>query len=146
MKCICAFFQRLFGGKKAETSGLPVPARDMHVAAPIPPMPSWEEIVEMMQNQPPRFRDKVTRVLYSADKTERFVILKSKKGHYTVRYEIVSAADEEEWEYIYTHNQLPGWWEESQQHWGVYATESAALADIQASYEYKTRFVQEDLL
>ncbi len=59
------FFDRLFK-RKSKVS--------------IPPMPSWETIVEIMYDKHlDVFSDEVVKVIYSKDSSMRFVVLKNKK-------------------------------------------------------------------
>ena len=79
----------------------------------IPPMPSWETIVEMMYDkQLDSFVDEVIEAVYSIDKSKRYVILKNKKGFFTYQLEIIYQYDANEWMYICSQdNALPAMWE-----------------------------------
>lgn len=81
----------------------------------IPPMPSWEDIVKIMYNkQLDSYFDEVVRVVYTKDKSMRYVILKDKKGYFTYQLETIYQFDEEEWKYTYIDsNTLPAMWESS---------------------------------
>ncbi len=79
-------------------------------------MMPWEEIVEFMYNKGLSFTEdqSVIKVIYSKDKTKRFVVLKSNKGFYTYRYENLFKFDEDEWKYICnTEDAEPAYWGES---------------------------------
>ena len=46
----------------------------------IPPMPSWETVVEMMYDKHlDAFSDEVVKVIYSKDRSMRYVVLKDEK-------------------------------------------------------------------
>lgn len=92
------FFKRLF---QKETS------------KPVPPMPPWETIVEIMYDKHlDAFCDEVVEVIYSKDKTMRFVVLKNENGLFTYQLEAIYQYDEDEWKYIFTdNNTLPAMWE-----------------------------------
>ena len=50
----------------------------------IPPLPSWETLIEMMHDKNlDAFADEVIEVVYSIDKSMRYVILKNDKGFFT---------------------------------------------------------------
>lgn len=92
------FFKRLF--QKGKPKG-------------IPPIPPWSEIVKTMYDKSlDAFADEVVRVVYSADKTMRYVILKDEKGLFTYQLEAIYQFDEDEWKYIFSdNNALPAMWE-----------------------------------
>ncbi len=79
----------------------------------IPPMLSWKTVVEMMYNKHlDAFSDEVAKVVYSKDRSMRYVILKDEKGFFTYQREAIYQYDEDEWEYICSHdNALPAMWE-----------------------------------
>ena len=80
--------------------------------AQIPPMPPWESVVEIMYDkQLDSFLDEVVKVIYSKDKTKRYVIIKSKKGFLSYGSEEIYAFDEDEWQFIGKEKDaLPGYW------------------------------------
>lgn len=75
----------------------------------IPPMPSWDAIVEMMRDKHlDAFADEVVEVFYSKDSSMRYVVLKDEKGFFTYQLEAIYQYDEDEWQYICSHdNALP---------------------------------------
>ena len=79
----------------------------------IPTMPTRAEIVEMMYDKYlDAFADEVVSVVYSIDKTMRYVVLKNKKGLFTYQLEAIYQFDEDEWKYICSYNDaLPAMWE-----------------------------------
>ncbi len=79
----------------------------------VPPMPSWEAVVEMMFDKHlDGFSDEVAQVLYSKDKSMRYVILKDERGFFTYQLEAIYQYDDDEWKYICSHdNALPAMWE-----------------------------------
>lgn len=65
-------------------------------ATPIEP-PPWEEIVEIMYDKDlGGHMDEVAEVIYSRDRSKRYVVLKSNKGFYKFDYEELQPLDEEE--------------------------------------------------
>ena len=79
-----------------------------------PPLPSWEEVVEALYDKDlDSFPHDVIEVLYSRDRSERYVILKSKAGFYTYLFQRLCTWDKDDWENLSSHeNVAPGWWEE----------------------------------
>lgn len=79
----------------------------------IPPIPSWEKIVEMMYDKGlDSFTDEVVKVVYSKDCSLRYVVTKNEKGLFTYLLEAIYKFDEDEWKYIYSNdNTLPAMWE-----------------------------------
>ncbi len=79
-----------------------------------PPLPSWEEVVEGLYDKNlDSFPHDVIEVLYSRDRSERYVILKSKAGFYTYLFQRISTWDKDEWVNLSSHENIaPGWWEE----------------------------------
>lgn len=81
------------------------------VSKDIPPMPPWETIVEMMYDKDlDCFDGEVAMVLYSKDRSKRYVVLKYEKGHFTYQFEVICQYDEEEWKYVHPFD-LPATWE-----------------------------------
>ena len=78
----------------------------------IPPMPSWETVVEMMYDKNlDAFSDEVVKVIYSKDRSMRYVVLKDEKDFLTYHLEEIYQYDEDEWKYICSHdNELPAMW------------------------------------
>ena len=107
----------------------------------IPPMPPWPEIVEIMYDKSlSSFVDEVVSVVYSADKTMRYVILKDKRGHFTYQLETINQFDEDEWKYICLQNDaLPAMWE-SVRGSGLFAYETDLLKEMRTEPEYKQYF------
>ncbi|MGN0517123.1 MAG: hypothetical protein ACI4II_00180 [Acutalibacteraceae bacterium] len=110
----------------------------------IPAMPPWEEIVEMMYDKYlDAFTDEVVRVVYSADKTMRYVVLKNKKGLFTYQLEAIYQFDEDEWKYICSHNDaLPAIWETFRDVVGksLFENEEELLKGMKEEPEYKQYF------
>ena len=79
-----------------------------------PPLPSWEEVVEALYDKDlDSFPHDVIEVLYSRDRSERYVILKSKAGFYTYLFQRLCTWDKDDWENLFSHKNIaPGWWEE----------------------------------
>ncbi len=77
------------------------------------PMTSWEKIVAIMYDKYlDAFADEVVDVVYSKDKSMRYVVLKDEKGLFTFQLEAIYQFDKEEWKYICSNDDaLPAMWE-----------------------------------
>lgn len=108
-----------------------------------PPRPTWDEVVEIMYDKDLTFDDELVKVVYSIEKSKRYVVLKNKKGFYTYRFETLYAFDEEEWRYTYSgEDTLPGMWESlsSGKNRSFFGTEDEAMTDLIAEPAYKEFF------
>ncbi|MCH5191578.1 MAG: hypothetical protein J1F23_05375 [Oscillospiraceae bacterium] len=107
----------------------------------IPPMPPWSEIVEIMYDKSlGSFVDEVVSVVYSGDRTMRYVILKDKKGHFTYQLETIYQFYEYEWQYICSGaDALPAMWK-SVRGSGLFAYETDLLKEMRSEPEYKQYF------
>ena len=110
----------------------------------IPPMPSWESIVEMMRDKHlDAFADEVVDVIYSQDCSMRYVILKDENGLFTYQLEAIYQYNEDEWKYICSHdNGLPAVWEPFRGIVGksVFENIDELLNELKAEPEYKQYF------
>lgn len=110
----------------------------------IPPMPSWDAIVEMMRDKYlDAFADEVVDVIYSKDHSMRYVILKDEKGLFTYQLEAIYQYDEDEWKYICSDNDaLPAMWEPFRGIVGksVFESTNELLKELRAEPEYKQYF------
>ncbi len=75
----------------------------------IPPM---EQIVEDLYDKSLSFSGyDVIKVVYTKDKTKRFVLLKSNSGFYKYTFEIICVMDEDEWSVCYdVPGEYPAYW------------------------------------
>ena len=123
------FFKRLFQKEKPKE---------------VPAMPPWAEIVEMMYDKHfDTFVNEVVRVVYSADKTMRYVVLKDEKGLFTYQLEAIFQYDEDDWKYFYSDKDaLPAMWEPiSGIAWkSVFENEEELLKEMKEEPEYKQYF------
>lgn len=123
------FFKRLF--QKEKPKGIPA-------------MPSWEEIVETMYDKHlDSFADEVVSVIYSIDKTMRYVILKDERGLLTYQLEAIYQFDEDEWQYIFSDdNALPAMWEPFNNVLGssFFENDEELLKGMKEEPEYKQYF------
>ncbi len=112
--------------------------------ASIPPMPPWESVVEIMYDkQLDSFLDEVVKVIYSKDKTKRYVILKSKKGFLTYGLETIYPFDEDEWQWIGREKDaLPAYWGNCSGSGvkSVFEKEEELLHELTFESEYKLYF------
>lgn len=110
-----------------------------------PPAPNWETIVEMMYDTGlDAFGDKVVRVIYSADRMMRYVLLKDEKGLYTYQLEAIYQFDEEERKYTCSgNNALPAMWEPFNNVLGssIFFDEQDLLRELELEPEYKQYFL-----
>lgn len=128
------FFQRLF--HKPEVK-------------PIPPLPTWEEIVGLMYDTGLDCADaQVVRVMYSEDRAMRYVVVKDHRGIYTYYLEAICPFDEDEWKCIcQNEDALPAMWETpvgSQGGSHLFANEVDLLKALRAEPEYQQYFCNED--
>ena len=95
---ITELYKRLFHKKQTSDAG---------------PMPGWETVVEMMYDKYlDTFSSEVVDVLYSIDRSMRYVILKNERGLLTYQLEALYQYDDEEWSYIRSDDHaLPAIWE-----------------------------------
>lgn len=109
-----------------------------------PPMPSWETVVEMMYDKHlDAFSDEIVKVIYSKDRSMRYVVLKDEKGLFTYQLEAIYQYDEDEWKYICSHdNALPAMWEPFRGIVGKSFFENLdeLLKELNAEPEYKSYF------
>ncbi len=128
------FFAKLFNRKKTL----------------VPPMPPLDDIIQTMYNKSLSFGDKlqVMNVEYSADKTRRFILLKSDKGYYKYTYEELCVCDEEEWRYICNReNPCPAWWEPKDRDfaYSFFGTEEDAMSQLMMEPLYKQYFSKNNI-
>ena len=110
----------------------------------IPPMPSWETVVEMMYDKHlDAFSDEIAKVIYSKDRSMRYVVLKDEKGFFTYQLEAIYQYDEDEWKYICSYdNSLPAMWEPFRGIVGksFFENMDELLKELKAEPEYKRYF------
>lgn len=110
----------------------------------VPPMPSWETVVEMMYDKGiGAFADEVRKIIYSKDRAMRYVILKDEKGIFTYQLQTIYQYDNDEWAYICSHdNALPAMWESFQGIVGksLFENEEELLKEMKHEPEYKQHF------
>lgn len=123
------FFKRLFQKEKPKE---------------FPAIPPWVEIVKMMYDKSlDAFVDEVVRVVYSADNTMRYVVLKDEKGLFTYQLEAIYQFDADEWKYICSNNvALPAMWEPFRGIVGksFFENEEELLKEMKEEPEYKQYF------
>ena len=72
-----------------------------HSEKPVPPIPTMEEIINHLYDKALQFaNDEIIKVIYSNDRSKRFILLKSEKGFYKYIYEEICVYDELDWEYF----------------------------------------------
>ena len=86
---------------------------------PIPTRPDWDAVVKVMYDTGlDAFGDEVVKVIYSKDKSMRYVILKDEQSIFTYQLEAIYQYDDEEWQYICDSNEaLPAMWEPHSNGW-----------------------------
>ena len=105
----------------------------------VPPMPEWNEIVEMLYDKNLDFLDStVEKVIYSKDKSKRYVVLKSDKGFFTYRLEKIYQLDEEEWSYRCSFDLTPAFWQDVDNgSKSIFSTLEDALNELKQEAEYR---------
>ena len=109
-------------------------------------MPPYDEIVKSLYDKELSCSDsfKICRVIYSNDKSKRFIILKSNKGFFKYTYEEVCVFDELDWtsHFAYIENIKRGWWEPKDRSfaYSFFGTEEEALDALKRETEYKQFF------
>lgn len=103
--------------------------------------PSYEEIVEIMYNKELNYNGcEILDVLYSNDRTKRFVILKSRSDFMTYSFERLQVYDEEEFVY-FGKGALPAYWlPRNEGAKPVFNDFETSLNELKATPEYKTFF------
>ncbi|MBQ6795289.1 MAG: hypothetical protein IJO83_04000 [Clostridia bacterium] len=105
----------------------------------VPPMPEWNEIIDMLYDKNLDFVDStVEKVIYSKDKSKRYVVLKSDKGFFTYRLERIYQFDEEDWSYRHSFDLAPAFWQEVNNGTkSIFSTLEDALKELEHEGEYK---------
>ncbi len=105
----------------------------------VPPMPEWNEIIEMLYDKNLDFLDStVEKVIYSKDKSKRYVVLKSDKGFFTYRLEKIYQLDEEEWSYRCSFDLTPAFWQDVDNgSKSIFSTLEDALNELEQETEYR---------
>ena len=110
----------------------------------IPEPPSWDTVVEMMYDKElDCFIHDVVKVIYSNDKSKRYVILRKENGLLTYQLEEIYQYDEAEWAYICLHNNaLPATWVPSAYNAtkSVFENTNDLLNELKSEAEYKSYF------
>lgn len=88
----------------------------------------------------------MVKVIYSADKSKRYVVLKDKNSYLSYRFETVYKLDEDEYkqaERVFPHNKaLPAIWEPlgGTAEKSLFENEEELLKELKAEPEYKRYF------
>ena len=110
----------------------------------VPPLPSWETVVEMMYDKHLNaFADEVIKVIYSKDRSMRYIILKDEKGFFTYQLEAIYQFEEDEWKYVGSHDDAPpAMWEPFRGIVGksFFNNTEELLKEMKAEHEYKQYF------
>ena len=110
---------------------------------PVPPKPSWQDIVELMHDKLPSCSDEIVKVIYSANNEKRVIFFKSERGFYYYSIEHLVEFDDEEWAFFASEpGALPAMWmpqSQTSDH-SIYGTEQEAWNDFIISPEYKSDF------
>lgn len=122
---------KLFSGKKNKISTIP----------PIPPI---EEIVEELYGKSLSFCDyDVIKVIYTKDKTKRFILLKSHSGFYKYTFEEIFVFDEDEWSVCCDiPGKYPAYWSPNDRTfaYSFFGTEEEALSSMMQESKYLQYF------
>lgn len=110
----------------------------------IPQTPEWKTIVEMMCDQNlDGYAQEVVQVIYSKDRTKRYVILKDEKGFFTYQLEAIYPYDRFEWQYVSSHKDvLPAMWEPFRGSSGksIFESTEELIKEMREEPEYKQYF------
>lgn len=108
------------------------------------PMPPWETVIEMMYDKHlDAFADEVVDVIYSKNRSMRYVILKNDNQLLTYQLEAIYQYDEDEWGYIgFRENALPAMWEPFRGIVGksVFESMEELIKEMKSEPEYKRYF------
>ena len=116
--------------------------RLLHKKAQIetPPLPSWNEIVELMYDKELNFVNQVVQVIYAKDKERRYVITHNKEGLLFYDLQELYSFDDDEWRYISSDdNALPGYWSSEHGDYlkSVFNSMDELMRDLKSQPEYK---------
>ena len=107
-------------------------------------IPPINEIADALYDKQLSFTDeKIVKVIYSTDKTKRFIILKSSNGFYKYTYEEICVLDADEWKYCCNDdNAYPAFWEIKDKFCGqsFFGTENEAILSMKQESEYILHF------
>ena len=113
-------------------------------------IPPINEIADALYDKQLSFTDyEVVEVIYSSDKTKRFIILKSTNGFYKYTYEEICVLDEDEWKYCCNYeNAYPAFWETRDKPFACsfFGTENEAFLSLKQESEYILYFDREDCM
>lgn len=114
----------------------------------LPPLPTLTEAASVMSDRGLDFSpDEVIDVLYSGDRTKRFVILKASYGCFKYVYEELRLFDRDELAYFSDQpDAVPGYWALSGCFGGAsfYADSESVLNEIRRTPEYRAYFSTAD--
>ena len=110
--------------------------------APRRRIPTWDEVVESMYGKALAYADEVVEVIYSADKSRRYVVLKSDVGYFTYISERLHARSEDELNYFPDGSELGYWLPDGAKH--IFDTYEHAKAELRSEPEYIRYFVSRD--
>ena len=106
-----------------------------------------EEITEALYDKELSFTDyEIVKVIYSSDKTKRFIILKSSNGFYKYTYEEICFLDEKEFRNLCNdYIEYPAFWEtrDKSSAYSFFGTENEAFLSMKQESEYILHFDRE---
>lgn len=112
-----------------------------------PEMPSHDEIVDMLYGKELSFIDdlEIVDIIYSNDKTKRFIVLKSMNGFYKYTFEEICICDKDEWEYLNrcgSDDVRPAWWATNDRNfaYSFFGNEEEAMDSLKSTSEYRLYF------
>lgn len=109
----------------------------------VPQIQSWESIVDALYDDGlDAFCNEVIRVIYSKDRSMRYVILKDEENLLTYELEAIYQFYNDEWQYLCSHTAIPAMWEPYRGVLGhsVFACEEDLMRELMAEPEYKKFF------
>ena len=110
----------------------------------VPSIPSWEAVVEMMYDKSlDAFTDEIIKIIYSKDRSMRYVVLKNEKGLLTYQLEAIYRFNEDELKYISSYDKTqPTMWESFREDYrkSLFDDLKELLNEMKAEPEYKQYF------
>lgn len=105
-------------------------------------LPPWEQIVETMFDKEldHTVGYEVVRVLYSADKTRRVLILQSESGYFTYRSEVLKAYDVDKLQYL-SADSFPAYWLSQSDAKSIFDDMSTLMQELTAEPDYITYYL-----
>lgn len=107
-------------------------------------MPEWDKIVEIMYDKNlDSYADDIIKVIYSKDKSKRYLLTKNIDGLYKYSFETIIQYDIHEWQYMGSYeNALPAMWVPTidDNHHSFFESEADALKELNTEPNFRRYF------